>query len=278
MLNLHLLKIEALAEALRISFNRSYGNWNPDYANIIGWIATLVLENIANSDTLYHDVDHTIMVAQAGQEILRGKHLLEGGVTPRDWLHFMIAVLCHDIGYVRGVCRADSGDQVATGIGDQTLTITQRGTNAALTPYHVDRSMLFIRERFAGHDLIDAERIASYIELTRFPPPEDGPQCDPGDFPALVRSADFIGQLGDPDYLRKLPALFFEFAEQGANERLGYSCPDDMRRGFATFFWNEVSPYIQNALRYLRVTQEGKHWIANLHKHVFDSEHAIKPV
>src|SRR5215469_12457381 len=46
-----------------------------------------------------------------GQEILRGKHISEGGVTPRDWLHFIISLLCHDIGYVRGVCRGDGNGQ-----------------------------------------------------------------------------------------------------------------------------------------------------------------------
>jgi hypothetical protein len=41
------------------------------------------------------------------QEILRGKHFREGGVSPHDWLHVIIALLCHDMGYVRGVCRED---------------------------------------------------------------------------------------------------------------------------------------------------------------------------
>ena len=49
----------------------------------------------------------TIMVTLVGQEILRGKHISVGGVTPREWLHFIVSLLCHDIGYVRGVCRGD---------------------------------------------------------------------------------------------------------------------------------------------------------------------------
>jgi len=32
------------------------------------------MENIANSDAPYHDMNHTIMVTLVGQEILRGKH------------------------------------------------------------------------------------------------------------------------------------------------------------------------------------------------------------
>jgi len=33
----------------------------------------------------------------------------------------------------------------------------------------------------------------------------------------------------------------------------------------------QLSP--EEALEYLRITQEGKQWIANLHSHVFDVEH-----
>jgi len=28
--------------------------------------------------------------------------------VPRDWLHFIISLLCHGIGYVRGICQGDS--------------------------------------------------------------------------------------------------------------------------------------------------------------------------
>jgi hypothetical protein len=30
-----------------------------------------------------------------GLEILRGKQLKEGGVTPEDWVNFSISLLCH---------------------------------------------------------------------------------------------------------------------------------------------------------------------------------------
>ena len=35
----------------------------------------------------------------------------------------------------------------------------------------------------------------------------------------LVRAADLIGQLGDPHYLRKANALYYEFEEIGMNRR-----------------------------------------------------------
>ena len=246
------------------------------------WCGRLALENIANSDALYHDIDHTIMVALAGQTILEGKHLREGGVTPRDWTHFMIAVMCHDIGYVKGVCRNDLKDMFATGIAEALVHISSAGTDIALAPYHVDRSKLFVRERFGGKllqdgvtSLLNPELIASYIEMTRFPSPEGEMYKDTQGLGGLVRAADFIGQLGDPDYLRKIPALYYEFQELGINEPLGYKSPDDMRVNYASFYWNSVSPYIQDAIQYLRLTEDGKQWIANMHSHVFDAEHRV---
>ncbi|MCJ7435386.1 MAG: hypothetical protein MUO77_18045, partial [Anaerolineales bacterium] len=250
-----------------------------DFGSIVAWCGRLALENIANSDSLYHDVDHTIMVALAGQAIIEGKHLREGGVTPRDWMHYMVAVLCHDIGYVKGVCRNDTKDRFATGVADEMVFISPEGTDVALTPYHVNRSKLFVKERFETGLLqdetkqLDADLMASYIEMTRFPSPADEMYKDTKGFGGLVRAADFIGQLGDPDYFRKTPALFYEFQELGLNEKLGYKSPNDMRKNYASFYWNSVNPYIQDALQYLRLTEDGKQWIANIHSHVFDSEH-----
>ena len=112
--------------------------------------------------------------------------------------------------------------------------------------------------------------------MTRFPAPDDQRYQDTKGYAGLVRAADYIGQLGDPDYLRKAPALFYEFEEIGTNARYGYTNPGDLRSTFAGFYWNVVNPYIQDALRYLYQTQEGKEWIANLFSLVFASEHSSK--
>jgi hypothetical protein len=93
------------------------------------------------------------------------------------------------------------------------------------------------------------------------------------DYPGLLRAVDLIGQLADINYLRKTSALFTEFQETGESEKRGYQTPDDFRAAYPAFFWNAVRPYIGDALRYLRVTQDGKQWIANLYAHVFSEEH-----
>jgi hypothetical protein len=119
---------------------------------------------------------------------------------------------------------------------------------------------------------VDVDAVASYIEMTRFPIPEGDFYKDTKGYRGLVRAADFIGQLGDPGYLRKIPALYYEFEETGANTEIGYKSPGDMRRKFTTFYYNVVRPHIQDALQYLKVTQEGKQWIANLHSHVIEAD------
>jgi hypothetical protein len=267
--------IEAFVDQLQTTYGRIYGMLEPGYPDIIGFIARLALENIANSDAPYHDVNHTIMVTLVGQEILRGKHISEGGVTPRDWLHFIVSLLCHDIGYVRGVCQGDHGDSYVSNLGGELVHLAAGATDASLTPYHVTRSKIFVRERFGGPSLahIDTSSIEANIEHTRFPVPEGKDYANTADYPGLVRAADLVGQLADINYLRKLPALFAEFSETGVNERLGYRSVADLRAAYCGFFWQVVKPYIGDALRYLRVTQEGKQWIASLYAHAFSEEH-----
>ncbi len=109
--------------------------------------------------------------------------------------------------------------------------------------------------------------------MTRFPFPEDEFYQDTKNYRGLVRAADFIGQLGDPNHLRKTPALYYEFLELEMNTKIGYRNPGEIRKNYAKFYWKEVNPYIHDALNYLRLTMEGKQWIASLHKHVFDVEH-----
>jgi hypothetical protein len=267
--------IEQFADDLGNEYKKAYGHLAPECGEFVKWMGRFAIEHIANSDMLYHDVEHTMLVTLVGQEIVLGKHLKEGGVKPQDWMHFMTALLCHDMGYVRGTCRGDVDGFYATGIGDEKVELPAGCTDAALTPYHVDRSKLFVSERFSGSMLVefDASRVCSYIELTRFPPPKDPAYDDTRGFAGLLRAADFIGQLGDPDYLRKIPALFYEFEQIGSNEKIGYKTPGDMRAGYAGFFWNVVHPYIRDAIKYLRVTQKGKAWVDRLHAHVFEVEH-----
>jgi hypothetical protein len=176
------------------------------------------------------------MVTLVGQEILRGRHISVGGVTPRDWLHFIISLLCHDIGYVRGICRGDGDGQYVANLAGDKVSVPEGATDAAMTPYHVARSKLFVRERKAVLIHLDTAEIEANIEHTRFPVPEDEHHAATDDFPGLLRAADLIGQLADIDYLRKTAALFNEFRETGISNKLKYNSAVDLRAKYPSFF------------------------------------------
>jgi hypothetical protein len=256
-----------LAETYRRTFARE-----PNYATALDAAARLAVERLANSDALYHDAHHTVMVTLVGQDILRGR-LLATDVTPEDWLHLVLALLAHDVGYVRGACRGDDEASCVVDAAGNRVVVPRGASDAFLTPYHVERSKLFVRERLKTIGFIDEERVARAIELTRFPVPDDGDHAETGTEAGLVRAADLIGQLGDPLYLRRLTALYYEFAETGIAAKLGYANPADLLEHYPRFFWESVEPYIGDALRYLELTMEGKQWIANLYSHVFAVEH-----
>jgi hypothetical protein len=213
-----------------------------------------------------------MMVTHVGQQIMRGRLLTEA-MQPEDWLHYTIALLVHDVGHTRGACRGDRDGRVVINAAGETVCPPRGASDAVLAPYHVDRGMIYARERFAASDLIDEDRIAAAIEYTRFPVPDDPRFAETDSEAALVRAADLIGQMGDPFYHRKINGLYHEFVETGLARELGYSSPIDLIEQYPEFFWSQVQPYIGTALRYLELTIEGKQWVAQLYNHIFQAEH-----
>ena len=120
-----------------------FGN-NESDIHLLVTNARNALEIIANSDAPYHDANHTMMVTSVGMEILRGKILIEGGVSAKEWVHFMIPLLNHDIGYVRGICQVDRSGRYAINIEYETIAPPAGSTDAFLTPHHVDRAKMYI--------------------------------------------------------------------------------------------------------------------------------------
>jgi hypothetical protein len=178
----------------------------------------------------------------------------------------------HDIGYVRGLFKEDGEDGFVTDATGGRVTLPRGATDASLMPYHVDRSKLYLAQRIGNIVPLDAERILQAIEGTRFPQLE-GQQFD--EEASIVRAADFIGQLGDPNYIRKANALYCEFEEVGINRQLGYESPADIVERYPQFYWNSVAPHIQTEISYLNRTSSGRHWIANLYANVFRAERDI---
>jgi len=239
-------------------------------------------------------MEHTTFVTLVGQEILRGKHIKEGNISPLDWLHCTISLLCHDIGYIKGIIKHDdpSKNLYSTGIEDKTVEIPSGSTDAGLTKYHVDRGKAFVKQRFENHPIINYQIIQQNIELTRFPVPNDEDHKDTKGFPGIVRGADLLGQMSDPRYLQKIPgkeieifkkfffvlkiifeALFYEFKETGHFEM--WKTPEDLQKGYPGFFWKGVYPYVQESIAYLKTTTNGRQYLANLYSNVFIVEHKL---
>jgi len=265
------LSAEALGNFLASEMTRRCGSSHPRLTELVPFAAQLALDCIANSDALYHNVDHTMLVTLAGHDIFVGRALL-APATPSDYAHYIIACLMHDIGYVRGVLEGDGNDGYVIDASRRKVCLPRGSSDAAMAPYHVDRSKIFVLERIKSVAELDAERIAQSIEFTRFPPSSVAPPNEIAEEGPLLRAADLIGQLGDPHYLRKSNALFYEFEEIGLNKKLGYESPADVVDKYPQFYWNTISPHIQTAIRYLNVTASGRQWIANLYSNVFRAE------
>jgi len=265
------LVAQALGNFLTSESKDRFGSSDARLAELLPFAAKLTLECIGNSDALYHNIEHSLLVSLAGHDILMGRSMLRP-TTATDYANFILACLVHDIGYVRGIVQGDDDDSFVADLSGRTVRLPRGSSDAALAPYHVDRSKLFVFERLDGAEEVDASRIARAIEYTRFPYTSSSNDDLTEEEGLLLRAADLIGQLGDPNYLRKANALFYEFEEIGLNKSLGYDTPADIVYKYPQFHWNNAAPQLQTAIRYLNVTSSGRQWIANLYGNVFRAE------
>jgi hypothetical protein len=151
----------------------------------------LALECIGNRDALYHNVEHTMLVTLAGHDIFKGRALLKPS-TPTDYSNFIVACLVHDTGYVRGVVEGDKHDgYVIDGTG-RKISLPRGFSDAALGPYHVERSQLFVLDRVAAGTRRRTDRTSNRTHA--FPIPHLCPRslnanglCWRSLFPTIIR-------------------------------------------------------------------------------------------
>ena len=162
------LAADALSNFLGASIQRRYGSSPGRLLEIVPPIARIAIECIANSDALYHNVEHTMLVTLAGHDILRGR-ALHTNLPAEDYGHLIIGCLLHDIGYVRGVLKGDDDDGFVIDAEGKKVTLPRGASDAALFAHHVDRSKLYVMERIAAMPSVDERRLVRAIEFTRFP-------------------------------------------------------------------------------------------------------------
>src|SRR5262245_13667488 len=133
MITLPALAAEALGSFLASDMKDRFGASHARLAELIPFAARLALECIGNSDALYHNVEHTMLVTLAGHEIFRGRALLKPS-TPTDYSNFIVACLTHDIGYVRGVVKGDTDDGYAVDGTGRKLSLPSGSHARSLDP------------------------------------------------------------------------------------------------------------------------------------------------
>ena len=266
--------IDAFVSSARRAYREIYPGLAAELEAGLERAARTALLTLRTCDCPYHDLEHTLLVTDAGISILRGRQLARGDLPPSRWLQAVVALLFHDLGYLRGLLKDDEDGAYLADESGRRVTPPPGATDAFMMPYHVARGRMFVIERFAGDPVIDGAAVASYIEMTRFPVPEESFYQQRDSVGALVRAADLIGQMADPNYPMKQARLFMELQETGEARRLGYHNPAELRADFPTFFYGQVYPYLSCALDYLSRTQEGEQWIANLIRHLHGSRNA----
>ena len=169
---------------------------NPDYSPI---------------DLKYHNFRHTLMATVCMSVILEGEHAGDGNLRPRDFELAIAGVLLHDSGYLK--LRSDT-----------------EGTGAKYTFCHILRSCAFAATYLPrlGVTDVEVESVLSAINCT-------GPNSEIARLRfrdeesrlvgCALATSDYLGQLSDPHYPKKLGELYAEFHESD----LFANVPEDKR-------------------------------------------------
>ncbi len=150
-------------------------------------------------NTEYHDLKHTTDTAIALARLIHGAVLCDQALPDHAVEIALLAALCHDAGYI------------------QTEDDTE-GTGAKYTAHHIDRSIEFVRDYFAGRGLSQADVLAAsnMLHCTGLSVDITALQfADPSIaiLGKMLGAADLLGQMADRYYLEKLPFLYHEFVE-----------------------------------------------------------------
>lgn len=175
-----------------------------------------IVENLFNGrdpgyqaiDTAYHDLSHTLQATLCLVVLIHHSH--EKSVSPpiaeNDFLRAFVAVLFHDIGYLK-----ETGDLEGSG-AKYTHLHEQRSRDFARTFLHKrgwpDDDILFVENLIGSTGpQVDLSQIVFRSELERW-------------LGQAICTADYVGQISDPHYPDRLETLFNEFEESYRYQRL----------------------------------------------------------
>lgn len=174
------------------------------------------------SNTSYHDIDHTLSVTLTTARLMHGC-MDEITLSPKDILTGLISALFHDIGLI------------------QTSDDTE-GTGAKYTVGHEQRSIAFMesyltKKRAAKRMIADSTKIIESTILSVSPKDLVFRNEEINMLGKIIGSADLLGQVADRNYFKKLFSLYQEFEEAGVP---GYESELDLIKKTEGFYTNVV--------------------------------------
>jgi len=259
-----------LSTAIESEFRRLFGGHESSLRHAVLESVDFAMKALSRADSQYHNSEHTFIVSMAGLDILRGKAELGDPIDAEDWATYVISLLFHDIGYLKKLFPKDSASAVVANSTGGIFPLAPGATDASLTRIHVDRGMAFVEAHFKSSRIVDVERVLNNIENTRFPAPPEVRETPRSrlSWPDMVRAADLIGQLADPNYLRKLPALYEEFLECGTAEVMGLKNYHGLIEQFPSFIGKMVRPLVCEGFDAMAAAPGGQRWINSLNNSI----------
>ena len=246
---------------------------DPSHARAMERALRMALPRIATGTSLYHNLDHTITVVQVGQDLLRGRIIRDGDISSEDWVHVVSGLACLFVGFCQGAVRGDNGQCRVVDTLGATITLARGVSDGGLWVHYVERSKLFVRERFSTDPVLSAGRLVELIEAARFPPLGDDLHSDGSC--SIMLSSHLIGGLASPRFRKKLTPLWVEMGESELREGFGFATRADFTAGYVEWFWKRFEPFIPDGMELLTHTGAGREWLANLRAHVLREEHSL---
>ena len=182
------------------------------------------------SDSPYHDLSHTLAATVATARLLDGhiKSQRPPILGTRDFELTVAGILLHDSGFIKE-------------IGDD------QGTGAKYTITHVARSAAFAAKFLpplgASPDEIRLVQLAIHctglnVDVSKLNFRDERERF----IGCALGTGDILGQMADPHYPQRLPALYIEYREATAFSELreegiaGYKSADDLMRRTRQFY------------------------------------------
>ena len=71
-------------------YQEAYPNRDLGHEDVLDQAARTALETLLGCDCPYHDLEHTLLVTDVGQTIIRGRLISQGDVSSKEWLHLVL--------------------------------------------------------------------------------------------------------------------------------------------------------------------------------------------